>query len=99
MEINLERGDLLKLDAISNRGTLKLLPLGKKGKVSMRKISIIAVLYISILLQFLLTLYCLLFIIRYVLFLYSYIQQKLLVCDDSGNLSCYEFKKGEPQVF
>jgi hypothetical protein len=25
-------------------------------------------------------------------------QQKLVVGDDSGNVYCYEFKKGEPQV-
>lgn len=55
MELILERGDLLQLDPITNRGTLKLLPAGKKGK------------------------------------------QKLVIGDDSGTLSCYEFKKGEPQ--
>lgn len=32
MELILERGDLLQLDPITNRGTLKLLPAGKKGK-------------------------------------------------------------------
>jgi hypothetical protein len=26
------------------------------------------------------------------------LQQKLLIADDSGQISCYEFKKGEPQV-
>ena len=56
MDISLERGDLLQLDAITNRGTLKLLPVGKKGK------------------------------------------QKLVVGDDSGQVHCYEFKKGEPQL-
>ena len=25
-------------------------------------------------------------------------KQKLLIGDDSGTLSCYEFRKGEPQV-
>ena len=25
-------------------------------------------------------------------------QQKLVIADDSGQISCYEFKKGEPQV-
>lgn len=56
MNFTFERGDLLQLDPISNRGTMKLLPLGKKNK------------------------------------------QKLVVGDDSGLISCYEFKKGEPQV-
>lgn len=32
--LNLERSDLLQLDPISAKGTLKLLPLGKKNKVS-----------------------------------------------------------------
>jgi len=32
MEINLERGDLLQLDPISNKGTVKLLAPGKKNK-------------------------------------------------------------------
>lgn len=32
--LNLERGDLLQLVPISNTGTIKLLPLGKKNKVS-----------------------------------------------------------------
>ena len=32
MELALERGDLLQLDTITHRGTLRLLPLGKKGK-------------------------------------------------------------------
>jgi Bardet-Biedl syndrome 7 protein len=54
--LNLERSDLLQLDPISSKGTLKLLPLGKKNK------------------------------------------QKLLIGDDSGQLSCFEFKKGEPQI-
>eukprot|EP01036_Dinobryon_divergens_P032272 gene32272-41825_t len=54
--MNLERGDLLQMDPISCRGTLKLLPIGKKNK------------------------------------------QKLLVGDDSGTISCYEFRKGEPQI-
>ena len=26
------------------------------------------------------------------------IQQKLLIGDDSGQISCYEFKRGEPQI-
>lgn len=56
MDLRLERGDLLQLDTISNCGTLKLFPPGKKQK------------------------------------------QKLVVGDDSGMVSCYEFKKGEPQV-
>lgn len=51
MEINLERGDLLKLDAISNRGTLKLLPVGKKGKVSYSHSYIGAILYLYLHLQ------------------------------------------------
>ena len=55
MELFLERGDLLQLDAISNCGTLKLLPPGKSKK------------------------------------------QKVVIGDDSGTVSCYEFKKGEPQ--
>eukprot|EP00981_Chlorochromonas_danica_P004752 scaffold954_cov173-Ochromonas_danica.AAC.38 len=54
--LTLERADLLQLEPISNRGTLKLLPLGKKNK------------------------------------------QKLVVGDDSGQIGCYEFKKGEPQI-
>lgn len=33
MELSLERGDLLQLNPISSRGTLRLLPLGKKNKV------------------------------------------------------------------
>lgn len=33
LTLNLERSDLLQLDPISSRGTLKLLPLGKKNKV------------------------------------------------------------------
>ena len=33
MDIRLERGDLLQLDPISNTGTLKLFPPGKKFKV------------------------------------------------------------------
>ena len=52
----LERGDMLQLDPISSKGTLKLLPIGKKNK------------------------------------------QKLVVGDDSGLVSCFEFRKGEPQV-
>eukprot|EP01038_Epipyxis_sp_PR26KG_P007245 gene7245-9877_t len=56
MNLTLERGDLLQMDPISHKGTLKLLPLGKKNK------------------------------------------QKLVIADDSGQVSCYEFKKGEPQV-
>ena len=32
-QITLERGDLLQLVPISNTGTIKLLPLGKKNKV------------------------------------------------------------------
>lgn len=32
MDLVLERGDLLQLDPISNRGTLKLLPVGKKNR-------------------------------------------------------------------
>jgi len=56
MEITLERADLLQLDPMSNKDTLKLLPPGKSKK------------------------------------------QKLLIGDDSGQLSCFEFKKGEPQV-
>jgi hypothetical protein len=31
--LNLERADLLQVEPISCRGTLKLLPLGKKNKV------------------------------------------------------------------
>ena len=33
MEINLERGDLLQLDPITHKGTVKLLAPGKKHKV------------------------------------------------------------------
>ena len=33
MELNLDRGDLLQLDPISHKGTLKLLAPGKKNKV------------------------------------------------------------------
>lgn len=33
---NLERADLLQLEPITNRGTLKLLPLGKKNKVNLK---------------------------------------------------------------
>lgn len=32
--LKLERGDLLQIEPISFTGTLKLLPLGKKSKVS-----------------------------------------------------------------
>eukprot|EP01041_Mallomonas_annulata_P002961 gene2961-5812_t len=55
MELVLERGDLLQLEPFSYKGTVTLLPPGKKLK------------------------------------------QKLIAGDDSGTLSCYEFKKGEPQ--
>lgn len=56
MELTFERADLLQLDAISNRNTMHLLPIGKKRK------------------------------------------QKLVIGDDTGNVGCYEFKKGEPVV-
>mmetsp|Transcript_15697 Transcript_15697/g.26168 ORF Transcript_15697/g.26168 Transcript_15697/m.26168 type:complete len:743 (-) Transcript_15697:124-2352(-) len=56
MELFFERADLLQLDAISNRNTMHLLPIGKKRK------------------------------------------QKLVIGDDTGNVGCYEFKKGEPVV-
>ena len=55
-QLNLERGDLLQTHPISNRGTIKLLPPGKKHR------------------------------------------QKLVIGDDYGQVSCYEFKKGEPQI-
>ncbi|KAJ1416466.1 hypothetical protein B484DRAFT_454267 [Ochromonadaceae sp. CCMP2298] len=54
--LKLERGDLLQMEPISNTGTLKLLPTGKKNK------------------------------------------QKLIIGDDSGMLSCYEFKNGGAQI-
>eukprot|EP01035_Chromulina_nebulosa_P016891 gene16891-22379_t len=56
MDLKLQRSDLIQVDPISHKGTLKLLPIGKKNK------------------------------------------QKLLIGDDSGQITCYEFKKGEPQV-
>ncbi len=56
MQVALERGDLLQLAPISNSGTIKLLPQGKKKT------------------------------------------QKLVTGDDSGQVGCYEFKKGEPQT-
>mmetsp|Transcript_298 Transcript_298/g.283 ORF Transcript_298/g.283 Transcript_298/m.283 type:complete len:734 (-) Transcript_298:90-2291(-) len=56
MELEFERADLLQLEPISCRGTVKLLPPGKKKK------------------------------------------QKLCAGDDTGNISCHEFKKGEPIV-
>ena len=31
-------------------------------------------------------------------FIAKFLKQKLVVADDSGTLSCFEFKKGEPQV-
>ena len=55
-QLQLERGDLLQLTPISNSGTIKLLPPGKKRT------------------------------------------QKLVTGDDSGQVGCYEFKKGEPQT-
>ena len=55
-DLQLFKADLLQMDTISCKGTLCLLPLGKKKK------------------------------------------QKLIVGDDSGQLSCFEFKKGEPQT-
>ena len=89
--MNLERGDLLQMEPISCRGTLKLLPIGKKNKVSFDCVTIdITVMFIHILDTS--------FLFFNVFYCPTTLQQKLLIGDDSGTISCYEFRKGEPQI-
>ena len=41
MDIKLERANILQTDPLSHKRTIKLLPVGKKGKVNINSITIL----------------------------------------------------------